>query len=76
MSRLQMDLIDFSSRPDGDFKYILHLRDHFTKFSWAFALTSKRAEEVAGHLIETFCNFGAPKILQSDNGKIFSALTY
>ena len=68
-----MDLIDMSSRPDEECKWILHLRDHYSKFSWAHALTSKRASEVAAKLVQTFCLFGSPRLLQSDNGKEFVA---
>ena len=32
--------------PDGRYKWILHARDHFSKFSWTRALTSKKASEV------------------------------
>jgi len=46
LTRVQIDLIDMSSKPDGDYKWILHARDHFSKFSWTFPLTSKRASEV------------------------------
>ncbi|KRX30422.1 KRAB-A domain-containing protein 2, partial [Trichinella murrelli] len=35
-------------------------------------LKSKRAEEVASKLLEIFLTFGAPSILQSDNGQEFS----
>ncbi|KRX74235.1 KRAB-A domain-containing protein 2 [Trichinella sp. T6] len=35
-------------------------------------LKSKRAEEVASKLLEIFLTFGAPSILQSDNGREFS----
>ena len=69
LSRVQIDLIDMTSRPDQDFKWILHIRDHFSKFSWAYPLKSKRALEVADNLVNTFHLFGAAKILQSDNGK-------
>jgi hypothetical protein len=31
------------SRPDNDFRYIMHARDHFSKFSWAYPLHSKTA---------------------------------
>ena len=62
LTRVQMDLIDFSSRPDGDYRYILHVRDHFSKYSWAFPLTSKRASEVAEKIVELFCTFGPAKI--------------
>src|SRR5689334_11473180 len=30
-----MDLIDMSKIPDGDYKYILHLKDHYSRYSWA-----------------------------------------
>ncbi|XP_050293792.1 KRAB-A domain-containing protein 2-like [Anthonomus grandis grandis] len=35
-------------------------------------LTSKRAEEVAKSLVDIFCIFGAPSILQSNNGREFA----
>ncbi|CAB5179837.1 unnamed protein product [Rhizophagus irregularis] len=72
LSRVQMDLIDLSFDADGEYKYICHVRDHFTRFSWARALTSKRAIEVAAYLFELFHFLGSPPtILQSDNGKEF-----
>ncbi|CAF4134003.1 unnamed protein product [Rotaria magnacalcarata] len=73
MTRLQMDLIDMRTRPDGEFKWILHCRDHFTKYSWAYALPSKEARYVAESLLQLFFQFGSCKILQSDNGKEFTA---
>ncbi|KAK4321405.1 hypothetical protein Pmani_007775 [Petrolisthes manimaculis] len=36
------------------------------------ALQTKTAEEVAFHLVDIFCDKGAPHILQSDNGREFS----
>ncbi|XP_070183317.1 SCAN domain-containing protein 3-like [Littorina saxatilis] len=66
--RVQIDLIDFRSRPDNESKWILHARDCFSEYSWAYALKSKRAAEVASHLFDQFCSFGPPRILQSDNG--------
>ncbi|CAF2745866.1 unnamed protein product [Rotaria sp. Silwood2] len=33
MTRLQMDLIDLRTRPDKDFQWILHCRDHYSKYS-------------------------------------------
>ena len=62
-----------TSRPDQDFKWIFHMRDHFSKFSWAYPLVSKHASEVAEKLVDIFSLFGPPKILQSDNGKEFVA---
>ena len=53
---------------DDEFKYIAHIRDHFTRYSWAHALTSKCTVEVAAFLFDIFTTFGPPLILQSDNG--------
>ena len=50
-----------SSRPDQDFKWIFHMRDHFSKFSWAYPLVSKRASGVAEKLVDIFSLFGPPK---------------
>ena len=46
-------------------------QDHLTKFCHLRPLKSKEAKEVARNLFEIFCQFGAPVILQSDNGKEF-----
>lgn len=70
-SRCQVDLIDFQSQPDGEFKFIFVYQDHLTKFVVLRPLTSKRAEEVAAQLLDVFLLLGAPCILQSDNGREF-----
>ncbi|XP_050303513.1 SCAN domain-containing protein 3-like [Anthonomus grandis grandis] len=70
-SRCQVDLIDMQSEPDQDFRFILNYQDHLTKFTVLRALKTKTAEEVAYHLLDIFCLFGAPMILQSDNGREF-----
>ena len=62
--RAQVDLIDWHSEKAGDFAYILNYQDHLTKFVVLRALKTKRAEEVAHHLVDIFCTFGAPNILQ------------
>ena len=54
---------------DGEFRWILHMRDHYSKFSWTHPLTSKRTSEVASKVRLS----GAPKMLQSDNGWEFVA---
>lgn len=70
-SRCQVDLIDFQTQPDGNFKFIMVYQDHLTKFVLLRALQSKRATEVAYHLNDIFLTIGAPCILQSDNGREF-----
>ena len=46
---------------------------HLTKYCILRPLTSKRAAEVAYQLMDIFLMFGAPHILQSDNGSEFTA---
>ncbi|CAF3791028.1 unnamed protein product, partial [Rotaria socialis] len=72
-SRGQVDLIDMQSSPDGKFKFILNYQDHFTKFCILRPIKSKTAAEVAYNLLDIFTTFGAPAILQSDNGREFVA---
>ena len=60
-SRCQVDLIDMQSSPDRDMKFILVYQDHLTKFVLLRSLYSKRADEVAHHLLDIFTTFGAPK---------------
>ena len=72
-SRAQIDLIDMQSMTRNSFKWILVYQDHLTKFVILRPLTSKRAAEVAHHLLDIFLLVGAPAILQSDNGSEFTA---
>ncbi|XP_064099873.1 KRAB-A domain-containing protein 2-like isoform X3 [Macrobrachium nipponense] len=73
-SRGQVDLIDMQSMPSGsNKKWIMVYQDHLTKFCILRALKSKRAAEVAFHLLDIFLLFGAPVILQSDNGSEFTS---
>ena len=65
----QVDLVDYQSCPDGDFKWVMHYQDHLTKLSILRPLKSKRASE----LTDIFLLLGAPHILQSDNGRKFTA---
>ena len=57
---------------DNGYRYIVHMRDHFTKFSWARAIKRKTADNVVEFLYNIFLMFGPPVILQCDNGKEFS----
>ena len=70
-SRMQIDLVDMQSCPDGEYKWALNCQDHLTKFCHLRPIKSKSALDVAKELYIFFCQFGAPVILQSDNGKEF-----
>ena len=71
-SQCQVDLIDMQAEPKGYYRFIMNYQDHLTKFTILRPLKSKTAEEVAYQLMDIFCMFGAPFILQSDNGREFA----
>jgi hypothetical protein len=71
-SRCQVDLIDMQSEPDGAYRFIMNCRDYLTKFTILPHLKSKIVKEVAYQLMDIFSMFGAPFILQSDNGREFA----
>jgi hypothetical protein len=73
-SKGHVDLMDFQSNSDGNYKLFMVYQDHLTQFCNIRALTSKHAAEVAFNLIEVFTLFGAPHIIQSDDGRKFTAL--
>ena len=70
-SRAQLVFIVMQSQPDGDFKLILVYQKHLTKFVQLRPVTSKRAPDIAYQLLDIFSIFGAPNILQRDNGRRF-----
>ena len=60
------------SKPDGQYRYICHAVDHFSKFHVIFPLVSKEAWVVAnGIKIHVFSYFGLPRIIHSDNRSEF-----
>lgn len=60
------------SKPDGRYKYIGHVVDHFSKFHIAFAMKTKGAHETAKKVAKyVFAFFGLPSIIHSDNGTEF-----
>ncbi|XP_047497850.1 KRAB-A domain-containing protein 2-like [Penaeus chinensis] len=73
ISRGQVDFVDVKSLPQAQFKWIMVYQSHLTKSVILRALASKRAAEVAFQLLDIFLLFGAPVILQSDNGSEFTA---
>lgn len=74
LERVQIDLIDKRSQPDGDYKWILHIKCHFSKYSTVYPLKSKAAAEVADRIAFWIASCEPPKILQCDNGTEFKAV--
>jgi hypothetical protein len=50
LEKVQIDLVDMRHQPDRQYKWILHVKDHFTMFSCLYPLKSKQAEEVADNI--------------------------
>lgn len=71
--RGQVDLIDFQSCADGNYKWLLNYQDHSTKFLYLRPLQTKKAANVGIELLKIFLEQRAPSILQSDNGREFTA---
>lgn len=74
----QFDLIDMQLRPAKDvhgivMKWILTIKDHFTKFVVLRALPSKEAKYTAAAIHEVFGLLGCPLIYHTDNGQEFVA---
>ena len=59
-SRCQVELIDFQSQRDGNYKFVLVYQDHLIKFVILRPLQTKRAELVAGQLLDIFLLFWPP----------------
>lgn len=72
--RVQIDLIDMTSTPDGLYVWICHMEDHFSKFHMLFAMTNKEAATVARHIHTWIVILGIFEILQSDNGSEFKGI--
>lgn len=71
MDHVALDLLGPLPTGSAGEKYILVLIDLFTRFIFLRALTNKTANGVASTLYCIFCNFGHPRVIQSDNGSEF-----
>ena len=76
----QVDLMDFSKKPDGRMKFVMVMVDAFTRFAWTMPLRSKDDRfmvEAIGKLwplVEADYPTGVfrPRIISSDNGPEFT----
>ena len=82
--RFQADLVDYASNPKRMFywedksplvRYLLVLKDHFTRLCFAAPIPQKTPQYVAYYLRMIFATIGYPLVFQTDNGKEFSDKT-
>lgn len=75
LERVEADLIDLDGikNYNKNYRYVLTIIDHFSKFAWAYPLTQKTDDKVL-EKIKIFVENQRPrkiKLLQSDNGAEF-----
>ncbi|KAI3620135.1 hypothetical protein CBS9595_002102 [Malassezia furfur] len=71
MERVQVDMIDMRREPDGEYQWILHIKDHFSRFCMLYPLKQGTQGEVVRYLLEWMAMLGPPAVLQMDNGEAF-----
>ena len=71
MDHMEVDMIGPLPESSDGYTQILSVVDVFTGYVVIRALKSKSMEEVTTALWSIFCEYGTPKILQSDNGTEF-----
>lgn len=69
--RVQIDLMDLRSDPSDPNKWILHIKDHFTKLSLFYILEDKTSRGVAKKLNTFMTYLGTPYMSQADKRKEF-----
>ena len=69
---IAMDIVGPLQKTKNDFEYILTKQDQLSKFCQAVPLKNTLATTIADAFIKKFvCVFGAPRIVLTDQGKIF-----
>jgi hypothetical protein len=71
MDRIEFDLIDFQSLADNSFKWVLQIKDTFSRYIWLYALEDKSSKSVAKALSEWLGQNGNPWAFCCDNGTEF-----
>ncbi|XP_076084159.1 KRAB-A domain-containing protein 2-like [Mytilus galloprovincialis] len=54
------------------FNYVCNILDYYSRFAFGCATKTKTAKEIADVVLKYIYLYGAPRILQSDNGKEFT----
>jgi len=63
LNRIQVDLVDFRTTPDGDYKWAIQIKCHFSRFITLDALKDKTAASVAEVLAQWIRRNGKPRRL-------------
>ena len=74
MEQIQIDLIDFRTSFDGQYKWVCQIKNYFSKFTALYALKSKRASKIADCLANFLIFCRPPELAQMDNDKEFKGM--
>ena len=68
---VSMDMAEIGKTSFQGNNYVLVIVDYFSRFTVLKAVPTKDSYTIARSLLETFCLFGFPKVVHSDNGSEF-----
>ena len=71
LDRVYIDLMDFTSQPDKGYKWVLQIKDHFSRIIQLFPLKDKSSTKVAAALRTFITQYGRPRRFYSNNGGEF-----
>ncbi|CAJ0594150.1 unnamed protein product [Cylicocyclus nassatus] len=63
-STVDIDIVDFTKRPDPPFTYVFHAKDEASQYSYAFPMIGNQPEVVADALLNLFYLFGPSKAVK------------
>ena len=74
--RLLADLTElpYDLKYNNNYQYLLNIIDHFSKYSWCYLLTNKKAYTVFKYINDCFNIIGFPEHFGNDNGTEFAIL--
>ncbi|CAF2076196.1 unnamed protein product [Rotaria magnacalcarata] len=76
LNRLQMNVLDMQNMSDGEYKWILYMRDRFTKCSWAYPLKSNEMGPITEKLLQQYYFFVISQPLQSVDRREFATQNF
>ena len=65
-----LDMIDYGTKNNNGFRYILVVIDNFSKFGWTIPLKNKYAQTIVDEFSKII-KFRKPNLIESDDGKEF-----
>ncbi|KAK6729534.1 hypothetical protein RB195_006528 [Necator americanus] len=64
---VDIDVVDFSKRPDPPFTFVFHAKDEASQYSYACPMIGNQPEVVADALMNLFCLFGPPSSVKLES---------